>query len=754
MSNHAPTNSLPSRYRTFDSGSEDFRSIIDDLTVENRNLKRKIKHYEGIHYTQLHADRLFEVRVHGLPLHKKRKLERTLQDFASSLGEETEARSPSLLARNVASSCRIADGFNLSPSTSNSRPVDSAYASMSNSGGASILQSQHYGAKNSSRLPLVRDQEVRSYLRTIPQRISSKDSFPLTEKAKKHLVVKRLEQLFTGKTASSSLHSQHVQQQEISQSAAIADRRDTEAKGLRVYAEGVREAKIMIPDGDDFSTEGDHVRCNHSSDETSSGTTNTSSHVTPNQRPTRPIDIDPSRAQNPVENIEYMKHLGFDSPRMDASEDFEAGRGWVSCNLLINMAQLHTINVTPDFVRDAVLKFSKKFELSPDAKKMRWRSGTREIWMNEGGSGQSSGYNNDSYQEDREGPCESTATSGSSGELAHAQLLRRRSPSSSSRSCAFNLANHPGYVSDDFQYKPLFHHAQKKNAQKSSLSERASTMSTSSPMKRAECCFSDQHSSTPSFCTNQCESMSTVGPIIFYSHASFYTDLSQDPGDLSYASPTYTRYSESIIGYDIHDSGSEQNLAEIRGPLSDSLPKESCPVIDIKSYHVADGLRILSAKAYDAIVKQSSQLHLEASGVGGVHPTDNFSIEVQIRHTMMPLRSHSEIVSARYIALPPSTLPPPSYTFHQFSSSVSDEGSHDDGGSEEVSVAEITHGSNLIQHILRPATLGGRSSKALRPVSAYSSDNSSIDLLAHARAIDPQAIEAHEQVYEECTRPL
>lgn len=36
-------------------------------------------------------------------------------------------------------------------------------------------------------------------------------------------------------------------------------------------------------------------------------------------------------------------------------------------------------NITPDFVRKAVLSMSARFQLSPDRRKIQWRGGTDEI---------------------------------------------------------------------------------------------------------------------------------------------------------------------------------------------------------------------------------------------------------------------------------------------------------------------------------------------------------------------------------------
>jgi hypothetical protein len=100
------------------------------------------------------------------------------------------------------------------------------------------------------------------------------------------------------------------------------------------------------------------------------------------QRPTRSCDLDPDRAQIPSENMNYIRHLDLLSPDIlpgqQSIQDIHLdAEGWVSLNLLYNLVQLHLINVTPDFVRSAVLEISNKFQLSTDGHKIRWRDGSK-----------------------------------------------------------------------------------------------------------------------------------------------------------------------------------------------------------------------------------------------------------------------------------------------------------------------------------------------------------------------------------------
>lgn len=365
---HQPTNR---------SSADDFRSVIDDLTIENKKLKERLRKYEKCYSPHLEKDKLFEVKVHGLSQRKKRELEETLRAFASKVTKD-EASNVSISqraskgSRDPPSTLRHSSRNPSSLSTANSRVVDSAYASLSTSGGVGSSTSNNVvkgdGAGGSKA------GKVESFLKDTPVGLLPNNSSLMSERAKKKLVVRRLEQLFTGKTrAPAGLYSQPLQQQEVSNSAARDDRQAVESRGQHVSAEGIREACIL-PLSLQFERPSAPRLQGESSVDSLEGTENGE----PDQRPTRPLDLDPDRAQVPAENIEYIRHLGISTPDFALEEltDAEDGHGWVYLNLLINMAQLHIINVTPDFVRSAVTEMSSKFQLSSDGSKIRWRGGT------------------------------------------------------------------------------------------------------------------------------------------------------------------------------------------------------------------------------------------------------------------------------------------------------------------------------------------------------------------------------------------
>ncbi|KAK2685910.1 hypothetical protein QWA68_016075 [Fusarium oxysporum] len=78
---------------THSNRADDYRSIIDDLTLEIQQLKKELKHHKKLGPAMLHKDKLFEIKIPGLPLLKKRELETILRDFATDLEEFPDASS-------------------------------------------------------------------------------------------------------------------------------------------------------------------------------------------------------------------------------------------------------------------------------------------------------------------------------------------------------------------------------------------------------------------------------------------------------------------------------------------------------------------------------------------------------------------------------------------------------------------------------------------------------------------------------------
>lgn len=63
--------------------NNELRDIIDDLTIEIKELKRKLRRYKKNDIRPMHVDKVMEVRTHGLSTSKKRQLEDILKEFTA-----------------------------------------------------------------------------------------------------------------------------------------------------------------------------------------------------------------------------------------------------------------------------------------------------------------------------------------------------------------------------------------------------------------------------------------------------------------------------------------------------------------------------------------------------------------------------------------------------------------------------------------------------------------------------------------------
>jgi hypothetical protein len=70
---------FPKLTTTHSSSDDDYRGVIDDLTVEIQRLRETLKRYKQTGPDMVRKDKLFEIKVHGLVKEKKRELEATLR---------------------------------------------------------------------------------------------------------------------------------------------------------------------------------------------------------------------------------------------------------------------------------------------------------------------------------------------------------------------------------------------------------------------------------------------------------------------------------------------------------------------------------------------------------------------------------------------------------------------------------------------------------------------------------------------------
>lgn len=640
---------------TNDSGSDEYRSVIDDLTIENQKLKERLRKYERLSCSpHLDMDKLFEVKIHGLPSKKRQELEETLRTFAAGINDASKSIKTKSTSKNFR---RHDPGNNLqnpsSTSTSHSRPVDSAYASMLISGRTSLTVSNKAGSEREieQEKKTIKNGKIQSFIHDIPDGLLPRRSTIMTERQKKRAVIRRLEQLFTGRKGFGE-HTHPLKQQEVSRSATRADRA---AYGLS-SVEGLREANIL-PYEMEVDTRKPRMLANISSQENQfsrivsySTTPDDSLHMSPNQRPTRPSDLDPDRAQIPSDNVEYIRHLGLSNPtfsRDDSTDAAAASEGWIYLNILVNMAQLHMINVTPDFVRSVVAGVSEKFQLSRDGNKVRWRGGTNGTRLS---SESCASSDSDRLPQESDGPNERNRK-------------RRKFDLGKFASAPIHIRDPvaPTTPSTSFHYKPLFHHQVSSSEELDSFDESGSpfewTGRGSEYSKSAHNLRFSRHDSRPSSYMRR----SDHGPIVFYSGAPFCTDLSGDRGNIStplhltgVGKDGYSNHTQDALGSnsgkrpqsDRTDSGSLLPFRPFKNYLKGAKLKQAedmrCKTPEPLKDELVD-LDFSPAWSSGQSTKRQPLQAFTASGLGGTQPADHFAAKVETRRTILSRHARAKL---------------------------------------------------------------------------------------------------------------
>jgi hypothetical protein len=417
-----------------------------------------------------------------------------------------------------------------------------------------------------------------------------------SEVSKMKLVVRRLEQLFTGGVDGANADRRISQQQQnVSDLAKAEDNEALLLAGGQIDAEGTREASLMSPP---------RIPSIDSDSKESLLTTDKPEYE---QRPTRPSDLDPSREQVAEDNIEYLTHMTESS-----SKGLGMGTGWMYLNLIINLAQLHTINVTPPFVKKAIAAVSSKLELSPDGKMVRWRRYD------------SPGYDSAmTLSTGDEGGSEQSASPGGGAKAGD-------SGSGSGPSGAGSKPVRTDGSDQRFHYKPMF-------ARSQSFDDDSSSFATSSDTDP------DAPRRSSSGESRGSSARSGTGPIIFYKGGGFCTDLSSQPlredeewSMQMQAQYAYVRATTRPLG------------AASRSPPSPSTKDDSPlfrdgsaipPEDDVMEIDPDDASIIEFSPKFTATSPATSPptpIELEASGIGGVLPADNFAINCQTRHYLLP----------------------------------------------------------------------------------------------------------------------
>lgn len=790
MSNHpnyVPTNFIASEdgrlfggQSRLDSENEDLRGVIDDLTVENKRLKHIIRQQQRrsrdspSEASQQQQDKLFEVRMHGLPPEKRRELEYLLKNFATSVHTSVPSKTTPTSNTSASATSSGQNGKRGEPRT------DSGYASNTTSGATTAL----VGA-GPPRSRTATNQAVKNYLQEIPPGLLPKHGPIMSERVKQALVVRKLEQLFTGRRAAPGEHKHPLQQQEISHSAARADRVNDAKNNRKRKAEGSREAHVMPPESrvnldavdqlEPRETSLSRVRKDH---DAIAG----SPPGSPDQRPTRPLDLDIDRAQAAAENIQYIRHLGLSSPELGGTLPEGEENPWMFLNLLASLAQLHTLNVTPDFIRTAIKKRSSRFEVSKDGVKVRWVGGeeaTRFAAEDEKALEMADTSLHESTEEPGTGGSSSNRSkTDSTSYLAVTSHTPSEEPTSGlhsssdskrpqpTRSGTLNmpstaLPTKTTLPSSAFDYRPIVY--------------RENPRSVYEEYRDSDESFDSQSGDSSGLVhalsrSNLNQKGKEEGLITFYNNPYFCSDFSAEqepsnklpprlavPGD-TLGLPALPDLCESPLRH--HDATyftmqfapqpwvpealTEQDKARFTASLP-SLPELS-PILE-------------------AGVHEPCPQELEACGLGGVMPEDSFALDVQVRRTPAPPRGGgvavrqlpfsrrrylpryvSEVTSCKKIELLPSKLPPPSYIF--FTSSSSSDGDDEDGASESSDSSSSPFVDE--EYPAPPAFLrqfSGSSAENLGDDEADDMDSSEIDMLAIARQVNPHHIAEQERVY-------
>jgi len=480
--------------------------------------------------------------------------------------------------------------------------------------------------------------------------------------------------------------------------------------------------------------------------------------------------------------------------------------GWIYLNLLISMAQLHIINVTPDFVRSAVADVSEKLELSQDGRRIRWTGGSE-------GTRLSSDSGNSSVRQRSD-----------SDSLDDFRKKRRKINVGRFVSAPTHTNTHvPAETArgSDIHYKPLFHH-QQSSSEESSTNDSNSCFSSGMdwgkkalgpPTKNR--LASGSHGKT----------RGDDGSIVFYNKAQFFTDLSGDQGNMPVPSRTVKLGKDvsSDYRYALGSRPCERRRSISRTPSGSYLPlrpfKDYSKAPDLfqtqetrpKTPELLTGIPDLDLPAWsleESTFSSNRLLDLHATGLGGTQPADHFAIAVHTRRTVLdgleeahfprfskpssnlkmflrkvsgsssaapqyldhqhtagsdasrsanletisssrnetPIKS--QIISTQLCELQPSRLPEPSYYADIASTEDGSDFSSPSGISrlrQDAAPRSVRLASQSGPDWYEPDTYSENDEEERN---AEEDDQGSIDMLAYARELDPEAIAAQEQEFE------
>ncbi|KAJ4127844.1 hypothetical protein NW768_008122 [Fusarium equiseti] len=641
------------------SSVDDYCNVIDDLTLEIQQLQRELKPYKQRGPALLQKDRLFEIKVHGLPQEKRTELEAILRDFTTdpdvspaALALQKKTKMSPHSSDHIHSKSGIMREHAASSPGSSLRRTDSAYASIS------------AGAVSPStpvNLPILTSAQptkgkVEDYLRDVPDGLYPQHVI-MSDEERKSLVVSRLEQLFTSRSNDASIAKVPLMRPGGSfiKARGVADAQmavlSSALEPLAHGTEPTREARILPPKQPHTSRNIYHSGdCGSTSDPnletggeggglTSDGKPSSPAMPLSKQRPTRPCDLDPDRAQNPSETMNYIRHLDLLPAELLPSQ--QSGQGnypdtgdWVSLNLLYNLAQLHLVNVTPVFVRSAISKLSTRLQLSSDGHKIRWRGGSQDTKF----GSYSCGYNT------LENP-----PGGNVDDLQREDMRQKTSHFTTNES---QLDSHLSARLKSFHYKPLF--ALQDSSDEYTL--RGASVCSSVVATNKNC--GESGLTLKNSAGSAGKRRHREGAITYYSSAAFYTDLAGDSTDPSLTTSTLSNVQTRKDSQQPSGSAlSPRRITSRTSKSSISYMPSTDGYQDLRQKALAvgcdedqaqdltnDGNDQSSDVELYLIWNDGQQLirhqPLEPSGVGGVRPADHFTVFVD---TKRPKRDASSV---------------------------------------------------------------------------------------------------------------
>jgi hypothetical protein len=348
---------------------ETFRDIVDDLTVQIGSLERQLRRDDKSNSLVSESRKPFEVKVHSLKADEKQELERILHRFVNGLPnrnnfEDLASRYEDLLPSGEpysAISSRISILDTRSPLASDSASASELSPSISDN-----MQREIPECGRSKQVL------VQPNLKYAGNSVLSRERFEvMATHTKKRLVVDRLEQLFAGEDVFSGPKIQALQRPETLHEVTRVEHSIIQAWNEQTIPETVCAVRMLNKATETLVTATTTEKLEAAQQ------AQTSHLLGPElgEKSTKALprlELKPS--QLVAENVRYIRQIGLSPVNSETAmlpgDEYE----WFYLNVLANMAELHILNVTRDFIRKAVSELSGHYIISTDGQKVRWKS--------------------------------------------------------------------------------------------------------------------------------------------------------------------------------------------------------------------------------------------------------------------------------------------------------------------------------------------------------------------------------------------